>query len=586
MSSGGSYGALTWSVRSQMSRPLVMGRGGMVAAGHYLAAMAGMRVLADGGNAIDAGVAAGLVLNVVHNDMCTLSGVAPIIMHLAGSRRVTTIAGIGTWPKAASLDYFLREKGGRIPHDLSRTVIPSAADAWLLTLRDYGTRRFGEVAADAIRLAEDGFPVHHFMASSIREFLATYRAHPANREIYLRNGEPPRVGDVIIQQDLAATLRAMVEAERQAAGLSRERAIDAVRDYFYRGPIGKTMATFAQAHGGLLTEEDLVSFAVAEEPAPRVTFRGCEVYGCGPWSQGPAFLEALGILETTDIGRMQHNTVDAVHTITEALKLAFADRERYCGDPRFVDVPIDHLLSADYLRRRAARIDPARAAPEMPAAGDIPGFPRRAGGQLGDREPQQREIPGTSYVAVIDRHGNIFSATPSDGYSQGPVIPGLGLHLSERGAQSSLDPENPNVVAPGKRPRLTPNPALVLRNGTPFMALGSPGNDRQPQAMTQVMLNMLMWGMNPQEAVEHARFASYSFPASSFPHRYEPGKLRIEEGIGNDVVEELRRRGHDVDSWPRWSWSAGGVCVVMRDSDTGVFAGGADPRREAYVATF
>jgi gamma-glutamyltranspeptidase/glutathione hydrolase len=343
------------------------------------------------------------------------------------------------------------------------------------------------------------------------------------------------------------------------------------------------MAEFSRENGGLLTEDDLAGFQVREEAAPHVTFGNCDVHGCGPWSQGPVFLETLGILEYGAMAQIEPNSADAVHLIVEALKLAFADRERYCGDPRFVDVPMDRLLSPDYLRRQWARIDPARAAPKMPSPGEIPGFTRT--GDTGVTAPAGSEIPGTSYVGVIDRDGNIFSATPSDGYSQGPVIPGLGLHLSERGAQSSLDRENPNAVAPGKRPRLTPNPALVLRDGRALMALGSPGNERQPQAMAQVLLDMMVWGMNPQEAVEQPRFASYSFPASSFPHRYEPGKLRIEEGIGDTVAAELARRGHDVERWPRWSWSAGGVCVVMRDQKA-VFAGGADPRREGYVATF
>lgn len=569
-----------------ISRPLVMGLGGMVVAGHYLAAMAGMRVLAAGGNAVDAGVAAGLVLDVVHNDMCTLSGVAPIILYEARTARVTTIAGVGVWPQAASLDYFLKEKGGRIPTDLSRCVVPAAADAWLLALRSYGTRTFAEVAADAIQLAAEGFPVHHFMARSIREFLGTYQLHPTNAAVYLRAGQPPQVGEVIVQPDLAVTLRGMVEAERRAGARGREAAIDAVRDHFYRGPIAEAMVAFSRANGGLLSMEDFATFAVREEPPARVLFRGHEVYGCGPWSQGPAFLEALGVLDGLDVERAAQNSAGAIHLVVEALKLAFADREAYCGDPRFVEVPLEQLLSPEYLAGRRRMIDPARAFPEMPPAGEVPGFRPARGARPASVSGGGHEMAGTSYVAVMDRHGNIFSATPSDGYSQGPVIPGLGLHLSERGSQSSLDPDSPNVVAPGKRPRLTPNPALVLRDGIPFAAIGSPGNDRQPQAMAQALLNILVWGMNPQEAVEQPRFASYSFPASSFPHRYEPGKLRVEEGIPDEVTAELQRRGHDVERWPRWSWSAGGVCVAIRDPHTGVFAGGADPRRESYVATF
>jgi len=420
------YGAKTWSLRDRMSHPLIMARDGMVAAGQYHGAFAGMRILAAGGNAVDAGVAAGLVIDVVHNDMCSLSGVAPIMLYHAATRRVTTIAGVGVWPKAMTLDYFLHEKHGTIPDDLSRCVMPAAADAWLLALRNYGTMRFADVAADAIRFAADGFPVHHFMTHSIRGFIDNYRAYPVNREIFLRNGEPPEVGDVIVQRDLAATLRAMAEAEGRARG-TREQGIDAVRDYFYRGPVAKAMLEFSQRHGGLFQREDFETFQVREEPPARVTYRGDDVYGCGPWSQGPAFLMAVGMLDGVPLEQFAHNGPDAVHYIVEALKLAFADRERYCGDPRFADVPIDHLLSPAYLAERRGRIDPSRAYPEMPPSGEIPGFPRAAaasqpsttGATVGD------DLVGTSYVAVMDRYGNAFSATPSDGYGNGgAIIPG------------------------------------------------------------------------------------------------------------------------------------------------------------------
>ncbi len=582
------YGARTWSIRTDIARPLVMGVHGMVSGGHYLAASAGMRVLAAGGNAIDAGVAGGIVLNVVHNDMCAFAGVAPIILYHAGTKRVTTFAGTGTWPRAISRDYFMREKQGRIGLGLAACVVPSAADAWLSALRQYGTKTFGEVAESAIRIAHDGFPVHHFMARSIAGFLNNYRAHPMNREIYLRGGEAPKVGDVIVQHELGATLQAMADAERKARG-TREQGIDAARDYFYRGPIAKAMVAYSKTHGGFFSEEDFATYAAREEPAPHVTFRNHEVYGCGPWSQGPAFLEALGILDGVPMDGPTPHSPDVIHQMVEALKLAFADRERYLGDPLVVTVPMERLLSPAYFAAQRARIDPRHAYPGCPPAGEIPGFPRREPppptGELPvvtARTPSA-DLPGTSYFCAMDRDGNIFSATPSDGYSQSEVIPGLGLAISERGLQGSLDPDNPNVVAPGKRIRLTPNPALVLRDGEPFMAIGSPGADRQPQAMTQVLSKILIWGMNPQHAVEHPRFASFSFPQGAFPHQYEPKKLRAEADVPEDAAAQLRAYGHDVERWPKWSWSAGGVCVVMRDPEQRVFLGGADPRREGYV---
>jgi len=294
------------------------------------------------------------------------------------------------------------------------------------------------------------------------------------------------------------------------------------------------------------------------------------------------------MLEGVDLERWTAHSPEAMHHTVEALKLAFADRERYLGDPLVVNVPTARLLSPAYLTERRERIDPQRAYADCPAPGTIPGFarvapPAPAGEAPGPARTPTADLPGTSYLAAMDRDGNIFSATPSDGYGQGEVIPGLGLHISERGLQGSLNPDNPNVVGPGKRIRLTPNPALVLRDGAPLMAIGSPGADRQPQAMTQVLSKMLVWGMNPQQAVEHARFASFSFPQAAFPHSYEPNKLRVEAGVPDDAVAQLQRYGHDVERWPRWSWSAGGVCVVMRDPERKVFVGGADPRREGYV---
>jgi len=287
-------------------------------------------------------------------------------------------------------------------------------------------------------------------------------------------------------------------------------------------------------------------------------------------------------------GSTPHNP-EVIHHMVEALKLAFADRERYLGDPLVVKVPMEQLLSRSYLAEQRARIDPHVAYPGCPPAGHIAGFPRvepppPAGeAPVATARTVSADLPGTSYLCAMDREGNIFSATPSDGYSQSEVIPGLGLAISERGLQGSLNPDNPNVVAPGKRIRLTPNPALVLRDGEPFIAIGSPGADRQPQAMTQVLSKILIWHMNPQQAVEHARFASYSFPQGAFPHQYEPGKLRLEADVPEDATAQLRAYGHDVDRWPKWSWSAGGVCVAMRDPERRVFVGGADPRREGYV---
>ena len=296
----------------------------------------------------------------------------------------------------------------------------------------------------------------------------------------------------------------------------------------------------------------------------KARFAGVDVYTCGPWCQGPVLLQMLGVLEGIDLKAMGHNSLDYAHTVTEAIKLAFADRERYYGDPRFVQVPIEALLSDAYSRRRREMLRPDRAWPEMPPCGEIPGFayrerpvPTALRAEAGARD--------TSYVCVVDKDGNVLSATPSDPSFDTPVIPGTGLCPSSRGSQSWSDPSHASSVAPGKRPRLTPSPALaILPDGSP-MPFGTPGGDVQAQAMLQVFLNMTVFAMNPQQAVEAARFASYSFPDSFEPHSYSPGLLHVESRVPQSVREGLAARGHTIEDWPEFVWRAGAVCVLRAD---------------------
>ncbi|HEX7039975.1 MAG TPA: gamma-glutamyltransferase [Trueperaceae bacterium] len=567
---------------SSGGRPTVLAPRAMVSTGHYLASAAALDVLQRGGNAVDAGVAAGLTLNVVHTDMNTLSGVAPIALAVDG--RVATIAGIGTWPAAVTAKE-LRERFGGIPNGVERCVVPGAAAAWLTALRDYGTMSFAEVSAAARRYAAEGFPVHTFMRHAIGSFLHVYRRYPENARLYLVDGEPPAVGTLLRQPELAATLEELVAAEARAAG--REAGIDAALDHFYRGPIAHRMAAYMREHGGYLRYEDLALYQVEVAPPVSARFGELEVLTCGPWSQGPSLALALGILREFDLAALGHNSAGYVNVVASALDLAFADRNAHLGDPRHRDVPLAELTSDDYLRSRAALVPSAGSAfASPPPPGDPRGgraeAPELARHTEGFGVPASRPPADTSCVTVVDADGNLFAATPSDGYSGGPVIPGLGLHVSERGAQSFLEDDDPNVVAPGKRPRLTPNPVLVLRDGRPLMAMASPGNDRQVQAMLQVLLNLFVFGMTPQEAVEAPRFASYNFRASSWPGNLEPGLLALEEGIPDATVDALRSWGRDVRRWPHWCWSAGGVCLSLV-LDNGVRAGAADPRRESYA---
>ncbi len=562
-------------------QPQITGARHMIVAGHYLAAEAGHAVLEAGGNAIDAAVAAGIALGVVHSDQVNVAGVAPIIVHLAERGETVTIAGLGPWPAAARLEAFVAEHGGAIPLGLVRTVVPAAPDAWILALERYGTMSFGDVAGAAIRYAREGFTMHPVMAEYIARYADNYRRWPGNAAIYLPGGRPPREGERFVQTDLAASLQHMVDEERAAAPRGRAAGLAAARDAFYRGDLAQAIVRFHRDHGGLLTAEDLARYRSPIEPPVRVDFRGIEVLSCGAWCQGPVLLQMLALLAAEDLGALGHNRPAYVHRVTEAMKLCFADRERYYGDPRFVSVPLDALLSSGYAAARRRLIRDDQAWPGMPPAGEVPGADRHAAAPL--REAAEApSLPGdTSYVCAVDRHGNVCSATPSDVSWESPVIPGTGFCPSSRGSQSWAVPGHPSAIAPGKRPRLTPNPALAIRAGALLMPFGAPGGDLQPQGMLQVFLNHVVFGMPIQEAVEAPRFVTHSFPNSFEPHPIHPGRLDLERGIGAATGEALAARGHRVEWLPDLSIKTAGVCAIVADRERGILWGGADPRRAA-----
>ena len=563
-------------------RPTIAGTRHAVAAGHYLAATAGFQILEAGGNAIDAGVAAGIALGVVQSDLVNVAGVAPIMIYLSENREVVTIAGLGPWPKALDPGLFQRAYASAIPRGVLRTVVPAAPDAWITALSRYGTMSFGEVAAAAIRLAGDGFPMYPLMADSLKRHAVEHRDWPSTAAIYLPNDRPPEPGEVFRQTDLAASLQYMADEEKAAAHRGRKAGLEAACDAFYRGDIAKRIVAFMQEQGGLLSAEDLAGYRSAVGRPERRRFGDLDVFTCGAWCQGPVLLQTLALLEGTDVKGLGHNSADYVHRLTEALKLAFADREAYYGDPEFVDVPLATLISAEYAAERRKLIRNDRAWPEMPPPGDV-GRQRsgelRLVGAAGDPNPE----PDTSYVCAADRFGNLFSATPSDGSYGSPVVPGTGLIPSNRGSQSRPDPRHPSGVAPGKRPRLTPNPALAIKGGDQFLPFGTPGGDVQTQAMLQVLLNLFVFGQDVQSAIEAPRFASYSYPSSFAPYDYYPGRLNLEGRIPEAVVAELEYRGHKVHRWPDWVWLAGAVCAIRADRSRGVFEAGADPRRAAYA---
>ena len=571
-------------------RPPIMGVTHMVSAGHYLAAAAGYRILEDGGNAIDAGVASGIAINVLLPHATNFGGVAPIIVYLAETGSVVTISGLGRWPRAASIEYFNEHAGGQIPLGVLRTVTPAAADAWLTALRLYGTMTFEQVVTPALELADKGFPLSATVQRSLGVSEETHEGDLAmwasTREVFMPNGRALGVGERLVQADLARTFGRLIEVERATAGRGREAAIQAARDYFYKGEIAEEMARFSQEQGGLLTLQDLKEFSVKVEEPEVGRFREYEVYTCGPWCQGPVVAQTLQMLEDDDLATLGHNSADYVHLVSQALNLTFSDRHHFYGDPDFVDVPMQGLLSKGYTRERRAAIDMERAFHEMPAPGEpwayqdgaARGLPLGAEVPVGGRQEQD-----TSYTCVVDRWGNAFSATPSDPLSGSPIVPGLGIQMSSRGSQSWLDPDHPSSLQPWKRPRLTPNPAIALKNGRLFMPFGTPGGDVQGTAMVQMFLNIVEFGMNPQEAIEQPRFAPWNFPNSFWPHTYVPGRLDLEGRVPEGVVAELSSRGHDARLTADWSPAMGALSAIVVDQESGVLVSGADPRRDTYA---
>ncbi len=560
-------------------RPTLYGRRHAVSSGHYLASAAGFAVLEAGGNAVDAGVAAGLALGVICADEVNIAGVAPILIREPSGAAVS-IAGLGHWPASVPPDLFMRRFGGELPEGIHQTVVPAAPDAWITALRDHGTLTFGDVAAAAIRIARDGFAVYGYMAEEIAAHATSYARWEQNAAIFLPGGRPPAVGERFVQADLAATLGLMVDAER-AAGGTRERGLAAARAAFYEGEIAHAIAAYHAEHGGFLTLADLAGYRSRYEPVVSTRWRDFDVLTCGPWCQGPVLAQALVALERSGARPAAFDDADWVHLVLEVLKGAFADREFRYGDPAFVDVGLEQLLSARHADARLALIDPARASPGLPGpvgyevdlALHLP-----APGPLGGSRPRD-----TSYVCVIDAEGRAFSATPSDGSYACPVIPGLGIVPSERGMQSRPDPRHPSGVAPGKRPRLTPNPALAVRDDGSVLAIGCPGGDMQVQAMLQVLLNLVVFGMDVQTAIDAPRYSTWSFPSSFAPFEYLPGRVCLEGRLDAALGDELARRGHDVVRWPAFTREAAAVEAIYADATTGFLRAGADPRQPAWA---
>jgi gamma-glutamyltranspeptidase/glutathione hydrolase len=571
---------------------------GVVAAGRSYAADAGARIMSTGGNAIDAGIASVFAAAVVEISHFGMGGEVPIIIYSAKDKKVVVINGQGSAPKAATPSHFPGEASPPANGPRAATI-PAVIDSAALALARYGTRSFEEVMQPAIDLA-DGFPMYEFLRRYLQSERRATEQYEWAKRTYYPDGQVTPTGQIFRQPNLARTLRALVEAERQAraSGASREAAIRAARDRFYKGDIAQRIAKGVQEAGGFMTEADLASFEGRFEEPVSTTYRGYEVYKAGFWNQSPVLLQTLNLLEGFDLRAMGAGSADALHTIAEAIKLAYADRDVYYGDPDFVKVPGKALLSKRYAELRRALIDPARASREK-RAGDPWAF--EAGNEYGSRlsalgvtslnvdasAGPYKEPGDTTAVEVVDKDGNLFSATPSSGWLLGGafVAGDTGIPMSNRMQAFRLDPASPNVLAGGKRPRTTLTPTVVLKDGRPFLAIGTPGGDSQDQQILLVLLNIIDFGMDVQAAIEAPRINSLH-PESSFEdHRARLGVLEVERTTGDAVRAELQRRGHEVLLRAPYGMSTGIVAAGI-DPVTGKLRGGADPRRERYVVAW
>ncbi len=563
----------------------------MVGGGTQLTAQTGMRALYQGGNAIDAAVASALAAGVLEPTAhYTLGGEVAMLYYEATTGKVRSIVGQGWALQAASIELYT-ERWGTIPPGVQSTTVPGVISALLTMLTEYGTMSFRQVASDAYELANGGFPAYQLFCRALTtsERIANIQSYPETARIFRPGGQPPALGTIFKQSDLANTISQMIQAEDGAlsGGASREDGIQAARDIFYKGTIAERMVTALKDLGGLYEMADFADYTSPLEEPISTTYRGYQIFTNRTWTQGIVLLQALKILEGHDLAALGHNTPQAIHLQVEALKLAFADREQYAGDPVFVDVPVDGLVSEEYARARRKILDSENARAAYP-----PGDPNRMQSELANWRPDktssisepESDQEGTTHLATADEHGNIVAATPSTyaGLLQGMVLGDTGILINCRGSYFWLDPENPNALAPRKRPRTTPCTFIVLKDGQPAMTLGTPGGDSQTQCCLQVLNNLIDFGLNVQEAVEAPRFCGYSFPQSPWPHAVAPNRLAIEGRISREVAARLTDLGHEVEVVGPWGITNGFAPIVV-DPETGIYRGGADPRRESVM---
>jgi len=578
----------TQVARTPTVRPEILGTHGIVAAGRHYSVSAGVRILQQGGNAVDAGVASVLAASVCEISHFGFGGEAPTIIYDAKTKEILVINGQGPAPKAATPALFAAR--GLVPGNgpLGATI-PAMLDAMALALEAKGTMHLDQVLQPAIELA-DGFPMYEFLRNYLISERKATEQWEWSKKTYYPDDHVPDVGEIFRQPNLARTMRAIASADKSAFAKTRNRvsAIRAGRDAFYKGDIARRIADADKAAGGVFTYDDLASFHGAIEKPVTTSFHGYDVYKAGPWNQGPVLLQTLNILEGVDLQSFGANSTDYIHQVHEAIKLAYADRNAYYGDPAFATVPITGLLSKAYATERRALIGPQASLEHRPGnpfkfdpvvkAPSATYTPHSQGDKSG------ATAGDTTCVDVVDRDGNLFSATPSSGWLlAGAFIAGdTGVPLSNRMTVFDLDPLSPNVLVGGKRPRTTLTPTLVLKDGKPFLAISTPGGDSQDQQILNVLLEMIVFGNDIQEAIEAPRINSLH-PFGSFDsHPSEPGVLEIENRVPEATRTELIARGHKLKVLGPYSMSTGVVAVGV-DPKNGTLRGGADPRRERYI---
>ena len=590
----------------EAQRPAVSGPSAGLSTGHPLTTAAAFEILLLGGNAFDAGVTALLVGGVVEQDLYGLGGEALILVYPADEGEVTSVVAQGWAPKGASIEWYESRGRDLLGEGLDPAVVPGALHGALTVLERWGTMSFEEVSARAIEYAGQGFPLRPLTARAIEANLGFMEAWPENQRFWLKpDGSLYAAGETIAFPTLAATLTKMVEAERANAHLGREEGIAAARDRFYKGDIAEEMVAFLQEHGAPFELDDFAEFYSRVEEPTATEYRGYTIYKHGFNSQGPVLLQTLNILEEFDLQAMGHNSPDYIHTVVEAMKLAYADRDTYYADTDFVDVPEAGLLSTSYARERAAEIDPGRASVAFRAGDPVPHDPEvdewpfwvadiddgvAASDADGSFVPSAGGLKDTTHVAIVDADGNVFDATPSGGWTGGGVILGeTGIGLSTRGEQFWLDPARANQIRPRARPRYTLTPSLVFKDGEPLMAIGTPGGDNQDQTILQAFLNVVEfwddWYPNLHDALAWPRVRTQHLHGSFWPHAAGFNRMDLESRISAEVANELRRRGHDVDEVAPFGMS-GCATAVLIDPATGTRLAAGDPRRDCYALAY